>query len=200
MLPEIKKVRDEARKCHAANGCVTIQEISNIFQMFSPLDHVEFVGYDVPNSNPIWGRFERYAEAQAYVNKSFCRVQYANHLDELSRLFVVTKELCHSLHTHEGTHSVSNSSVVNLITKLSLASANNRSINPNQPYMAEQIAEFGALEILIPVEKRQQYINNGRYPSDHDHQALANELGCPTFYLDYIFNPQIIALSLKILP
>jgi hypothetical protein len=196
MLPEIKKVRDEALKCHNSNGCLTLQNVSNIFQMYSSIDEVEYIGYDVPVTNPIWGRFSKWKMLGAYTSeKTYCKVQYASHLSEEWRAFVVCKELCHSLHTNDGSHSVSNSAVVNLVNSLALASAS-MTVQPSNPFMAERLAEFGALEILIPVSIRQSMIASGEHTKMTSIE-LAKKLNCPLYYISYIFSQPVIDFSLK---
>jgi hypothetical protein len=198
MLPVIKKVRDEAIKVHRLHGQITIEQIVNIFEAFTEIDEINYIGYNVSPTNPIWGRFSKWQLQKSYGGlKTHCNVQYASHLNDIWRLFVVCKELCHALVNDNGSHSISDNSVVNLVNSLALSSASQR-VKPSNPFVAEKLAEFGALEIIVPVSIRQNMLASGEYTS-LSVEELSAKLNCPDIYIDYIFSQNVIDFSLNVL-
>jgi hypothetical protein len=101
----------------------TLETIVKAIEAYTPIDEVIYVGYDVPNTNPIWGQFWKYGHQPSVYSglKVLVEIRYAIHLDEPWYRFVVCKELCHSLDSDEGAHSVTNKSVERLMSSFSLS-------------------------------------------------------------------------------
>ncbi|QOG06539.1 hypothetical protein IGS74_18840 [Aureimonas sp. OT7] len=173
----------------------TLETLVNLVTAYTKIDIVEFVGYNTPADNPIWGSFRRFEYFQPYSGEiTKVEIRYANHLSLDWLRFVVTKELCHALDTAKGSHSVSDDDVKLLITELSLASVKSSPMNQPVAVSMEKVAEVGAVEILIPYTVREKILADG--PVDESRiEALAREFQTPVRYVGLAFDLDYMEIS-----
>lgn len=187
MLRSAVPVLKEIFKRHP-NGGADLENISRIVIGVTRIDRVHYTRYDVPRTNPIWGSFRRFEQHDAaYAGViTGVEVRYAEHLNESERLFVVSKELCHSLEAADGAHSVSDAAMDDLVAAFALYSAD-QPTDADQPTLdfsifdVEMLATASAVEMICPLPHRRKKIEAcGENP---DWAALSVELNVPEPYL-----------------
>lgn len=102
-------------------GGADLQTISRIVTGVTNLDRTHYVGFEAPRTNPIWGTFRRFDQQDAVYagDVTIVEVRYAQHLSESEMIFVVSKELFHSLEAADGQHVVSDDAIDALVTAFS---------------------------------------------------------------------------------
>lgn len=164
MIPAVIAVRNAGQRQFPDLETFDLEQITNIVEGYTKIDTVEFIGYNTPPTNPIWGEFYRFNRFIPYKgNEEVVQIRYATHLSKEWLRFVITKELCHALDDRSGTHTVSAQSVSSLITILSLISGVQSGPKLSIAAQAEKLAEICAMEILIPISVRRRMIASGEY-------------------------------------
>lgn len=169
-----------------------LENIVFAVEAYSPIDEVYYVGYESSKDNPIWGQFFKFVQTpNSYSSsKTIVEVRYALHLDTYWRRFVTCKEMCHSLDADEGTHSATDRSVDYLVNSFSLLSAKKHyGDNPLKAMSAEILAEVGALELLCPLEIREDIVRT----ANGNVESACTKYGIPLHYGDIAFNEAIIS-------
>jgi hypothetical protein len=164
-------------------GGATLEEISKIVIGVTRIDRTYYQGFDTPRTNPIWGSFKRFEQSDAVYggNVTIVEVRYAQHLTEDERVFVVCKELCHSLEDAEGTHVVTPSAVDDLVASFSLFSSSKAA--PGDVLTAfhfELLATIIAGEMVCPLGHRRNIV--ATIGDDPDWHALGSEIKIPLPY------------------
>ena len=188
MLNLVCQVRDAILKENGGIVPVTLEMVSSIVEMMTPIDEIIFIEYQAPATNPIWGQFQKWTYLPtAYASfTTRVEVRYASHLSEEWRRFVVCKELCHALDESTGSHSASGRSVDNLLKAFALISTQQRPRSTALAYQAEVLAEIGAIELLCPLQIREPLVTE-----DPDEiSALAKQFGIPEDYAEYAFRAE----------
>jgi hypothetical protein len=197
MLDAIKAVRAETLKLCEENGHCTLQEVSNLIEAYTKIDETRYLQFSAPRSNPIWGEFLRWQHFVPYGGeKTTVEIRYASHLDIPERRFIVAKELCHALDNTKGSHTASDDSVSDLITQLSLLSA---STSFTAPLLAEKVAEFGAVELMIPLAIRKQLLVNGTFAAIGV-DGMMTRFRMPSLYIEMAFREDYISIIEALLP
>jgi hypothetical protein len=160
MLKIVRQVSAGLVKDIGGGRTYTLETIAKAVEAYSPIDEIVYLGYDVGPDNPIWGQFRKYGrQPTVYAGqKTFVEVRYATHLDIPWKRFVVCKELCHSLETDEGNHSVTDRAVERIISYFSMVSTSKINGRMSAPINAEILAEIGAIELLCPMQERSALI------------------------------------------
>jgi hypothetical protein len=166
-------------------GCADLEVISKIVTGTTLIDRTHYVGFDTPRANPIWGSFKRFEQPDApYAgNVTIVEVRYAQHLTEDERVFVVSKELCHSLEATDGTHVVTDSAIDDLVAEFSVFSsqrsgrANARDVNA---FNLEMLATIVVAELVCPVAHRRTLM--AAAGDDPDWDALGAQVKIPSGY------------------
>jgi hypothetical protein len=189
MLQTIIKIAECLQRDIGVGQSFTLEQISNAVEAVSPIDEVIYVGFDVPDTNPIWGQFWKYGRVPtAYASRTTtAEIKYAKHLSVPWRRFVVCKELCHALESDEGTHSISDRSVTRILSNFSLISANKKLNGITPAFNAEMLAEVGALELMCPIATRQEVLKGG----NKDVKKLCQQFGIPEEFGDFAFSAAI---------
>jgi hypothetical protein len=122
MLKTVKQVSAGVIRDIGGNRTYSLETITSAVEAYSPIDQIIYVGFQSDHTNPIWGQFRKYGHQPSVYSgmRTVVEILYARHLNVAWRRFVVCKELCHSLETDEGTHSVSNRSVERIISGFSM--------------------------------------------------------------------------------
>lgn len=197
MLGAIKKIRDEACRAHPDSDTFTIQQIAFIVEAYTKIDEVEYIGFPAGQDNPIFGEFRRRSYFVPYDGeRTAVQIRYAQHLERDWRRFVVVKELCHALDTTHGVHTATSESVVSLIVDLSLLSAsaeNYHRVEKRLAVQAEQLAEVGAVEILVPLARRKELIASGEFAREGA-AGMAARFRIPPPYIEMAFRDSYIEI------
>src|ERR1700690_3140107 len=165
-------------------GGADLETICQIVTGVTHIDRVHYTRFDVPRTNPIWGSFRRFEQQDApYAgNVTVVHVRYAQHLTEDERVFIVSKELCHSLEQVDGAHAVTDSAVDDLVAAFSLWSSAKANLVPNlTAFNLELLAMIVATEMVCPIRHRRAVMEGAG--DDPDWQALGAQLKVPEPYL-----------------
>jgi len=164
----------------------------NLVTAYTKIDKISFVCYETSPQNPIWGQFRRWEQFEPYNGEvTYLEILYASHLDESWKRFVVCKELCHALESTDGSHTVEDRDVTKLINSLAI-----KSVQPSEmteAFGAEILAEMCAMEMLLPIEFRQNIID--RYGASAETNAMiAKEHKLPLLFTALAMDPSYIAM------
>ncbi|MDB5593720.1 MAG: hypothetical protein JWM36_681 [Hyphomicrobiales bacterium] len=194
MLFAIRSVRDLILEEAGETPPFTLQAITSAIQRLTRIDEVIFVGYECSPSNPIWGQFQRW-DRRPSVYSSFetiVEIRYALHMSDAWRRFVVVKELCHALDRSEGSHTVTDNAVGNLIGSLALRSSKKK-VENNLGFHAEIMAEASAIELLCPLPLRKRMLQDNTF-QQRGSFAVAELFGVPEGYLRTAFDPEYLEM------
>ena len=191
MLRAIRKIRDEACKAHRDSETFTLEQITHLIEAYTAIDEIEFIQFPATIENPIWGEFRRWEHFKPYEGeKTYVQIRYASHLDAKWRRFVICKEMCHALDARKGAHTASDDMVSDLITDLSLLSAESRPEDfvDRLPIQAEKVAEAGAMELLVPLHIRKELLQTGEFER-LGVAVIAERFRVPDPYIELVFRP-----------
>jgi hypothetical protein len=164
-------------------GGADLETICQIVTGVTRIDRAHYTGFDVPRTNPIWGSFKRFEQSDApYAgNVTVVHVRYAQHLSEDERIFIVSKELCHSFESVEGQHVVTDGAIDDLVAAFSLLSSAKAAQIPNlNSFNLELLATIIASEMVCPLAHRRTII--AAAGDDPDWEALGAEIKIPQPY------------------
>ncbi len=189
MFGVIKTVRDEAQR-RAGSDKLDLEDITSIVDEITLIDKTIFAPYDVPETNPILGRFAKWSTAPGVysAHRVIVEIAYAKDLPEQWRRFVICKELSHALLTlgQENGHEVSEAAIRGLADAFALQSARGAVEKFNGGEYADEIsAEAAATELLFPLSVRESELN--KKPDAREDQdvvaRLVNEYNLPEVYV-----------------
>jgi hypothetical protein len=167
------------------DGGADLESICGIITGVTHIDRVHYTSYNVPRANPFWGSFKRYEQMDApYADKvTVVHVRYAQHLTDGERVFIVSKELCHSLSEPEGAHAVTDAAVDDLVAAFSiLTSATGISSVPDvSGFTLEILATITATEMVCPLRRRRKIMEDAG--EDPDWDAVGSQVRVPAPYL-----------------
>jgi hypothetical protein len=169
-------------------GGADLETICRIVTGVTAIDRTHYTGFDTPRTNPIWGMFKRFEQQDApYAGDiTVVHIRYAQHLSEDERIFVVSKELCHSLTAREGTHIVTDAAMDDLVANFSVLSglfAGQGKLTPAPElttFNMELLATIIASEMVCPVRHRRAIMNQAG--EDPDWSALGASVKIPNPY------------------
>ena len=166
-------------------GGADLETICQIITGVTLIDRTHFIEFDVPRTNPLWGSFRRFDQVDApYAPETaVVEVRYAKHLSDDERVFVVTKELCHSLESVDGTHVVTDAAIDDLVAEFSLFSqqrTGHAMANDTGSFNLEMLATIVAAEIICPIVHRRTVIVAAG--DDPDWEGLGAQIKIPFLY------------------
>lgn len=177
--PILKKIYQDFPK-----GGADLETISRIVTGVTCLDRTHYVGFEAPNTNPIWGTFRRFDQQDAVYsgNVTVVEVRYAQHLSEDERVFVVSKELFHSLEAVDGQHVVSDAAIDALVSAFSqFSNASQKGVITLTEFHLEMLATLLAAEVVCPIGYRRSIM--AQAGEDPDWAALGALTKIPRLYL-----------------
>jgi hypothetical protein len=164
-------------------GGADLETITRIVTGVTRIDRTCYTEFVVPRDNPIWGSFKRFEQSEGvYAGEAtVVHVRYAAHLSEDERIFIVSKELCHSLEDVEGQHVVTDSALDDLVAAFSLlSSAKAGQIKGLDSFTLELLATIVASEMVCPLAYRRKIITAAG--DDPDWDALGAQIKIPMPY------------------
>lgn len=175
-------------------GVQDIETFANLVTMLTPVDHIRYVGYDVPPTNPLLGSFRRfnlipgaYQGVQEYVE-----VRYALHLDGSLKQLVVVKEICHSLEAPDGAHSVSEQGLDDLVTCFALLSSDDEPDYDLHSFGVEVLALLTAIEVMCPLPRRKRLIE--KYGASLNYELVCENYNLPDAWVQSCFKPRYMQM------
>jgi hypothetical protein len=189
-IPVVKEVLSSYPK-----GGTDIETIARITAAVTHIDNVNYVGYDVPATNPILGSFLRFKKRESvYADLvDIVEVRYALHLADDMKRFVVYKELCHSLEAPDGKHNISEQGLDDLVTAFSLFSSESEKVPFDlHSFGIEMLALFTAVEIICPLPRRKRLIE--KFGKDLDIVKICADYGLPRAFTESCFRPKYLLM------
>jgi hypothetical protein len=190
-IPVIKEILSSYPK-----GGTDIETIARIISAVTHVDTINYVGYDVPNTNPILGSFLRFRKREnVYADEvDVVEVRYALHLDEDMKRFVVYKELCHSLEEPDGKHNTSDQGLDDLVTAFSLFSSESETETEQafdlHSFGIEMLALITAIEVICPLPRRKRLIE--KFGNNLDMATVCGDYGLPRVLSENCFKPRYL--------
>lgn len=165
-------------------GGADLETISRIVTGVTRIDRTNYTGFETPRENPIWGSFRRFDQQDAPYAPivTITDVRYAQHLSEDERVFVVSKELFHSLEAVDGNHVVSDAAIdalVSAFSEFSDRSAKGGVITLTD-FILEMLATMLAAEVVCPIKHRRSVM--AEVGDDPDWDALGAVIKIPRLY------------------
>jgi hypothetical protein len=165
-------------------GGADLETISRIVTGVTFLDRTHYVGFEAQRTNPIWGTFRRFDQHDAVYagEKTIVEVRYAQHLDEDELVFVVSKELFHSLEAAVGQHVVSDAAIEALVkdfSNLSKKAATELKTTVTEFHL-ELLVTILAAEVVCPITYRRSVMTEAG--DDPDWEALGSVIKIPYPY------------------
>lgn len=189
-IPVIREILSSYPK-----GGTDIETIARIIAAVTHVDNVNYVGYDVPSTNPILGSFLRFRKREnVYTDLvDVVEVRYALHLPEDMKRFVVYKELCHSLEAPDGKHNISEQGLDDLVTAFSLFSSESEEVPFDlHSFGIEMLALFTAVEIICPLPRRKRLIE--KFGDNLDVATVCADYGLPKVFSESCFRPKYLRM------
>ena len=201
MFEEIKRIKEFVRnRTQPGHLPYQLQDVRDAVTSITNVDRIEIYEIPVDRESHFQGRYMRYERRPSpYAElETVVEVEYASRLNYCWSRYVICKEMCQALLFDPVFAADSEDKMNQLCEELRLPPEQQGDLAFSGRLASEKMAQFGAWEILCPLEDRKEIIERRSQGQEISDLTIAQAFRVPRYIVYPLFEESYVAVATRI--